>query len=290
MRALRPALWTTVAIGAVGLALAVAASAQILGPGTITARPSSLGRFVYVQETDGKTPDGSDAQVARLARITAGLKSGPIDPKASDVATLMDTAALASPTSIVWIGASPKNARVLVYSAETPINALDHNLNVWNMATGAAAPLFNEHTASGVIKRGVCPSPVFQNYLTTAYADAPQPVKDALDFKIAVDGSEGGNVPAPQIHGWADDNRVVLTWMFMLQVSDGALIGPETFDLIVNWPAANAKATLTCAPKPAIPNPATALSANPTIRLHGKPVTFGGVSRSATHVAGIIAP
>lgn len=290
MRSAQLALSAGVIAGVIGLALAGRSTAQLTGPMTITNPPSSVGRFVYVQEPGGKNPDGTDAQVARLALITAGLKPGPTDPKASDLLTLMDTAALTTPTEIVWVGVSPKNARVLLYSAETPRGALDHNLNVWNMGTAAAAPLFNEHTASGVIKRAVCSSPVFQNYLATVYADAPQPVKDALDFKIAVDGLEGANVAPPQIHGWADDNRVALTWKFMLQVSDGSVIGPETFDLVLTWPAGNAKATLACAPKPAIPKPATALSADPTIRLHGKPVTFGGATRTATHVAGVIAP
>jgi hypothetical protein len=258
-----------------------------------TARPSAKGRFAYLFQTSAVGPDGSPGTQVRLARITAGLTlprfGRPADPKASDVATLLDTATKTSPTQVDWMGVSPLNTRLLVYSSEVPINALDHNLQVWNVATGTGGALFNEHSAASHVNKTTCPSAVFQTYVATAYPGAPPAVVNALDFKPSVEGMDGANVASPQILGWIDEQKVALKWKFRLQVTDGSALD-DTFSIILTWPTGGGPATMVCAPAPAIPSPKTVLTADPVIELRKRPVLFGMQQRKALRIAGNIAP
>jgi hypothetical protein len=283
------------AIGSAACAALLAGALILLaacGPTVISARPTVAGRFAYLIQTTAVGPDGSPGTQVRLARITQGLKpplfGRPPDPVAADVATLVDTAAKASPTQVNLLAVSPKNTRLLVYSSETPINTLDQNLQVWNIATGAGGALFNEHSASNAMNKSACPSAVFKQYVDANYAGAPPAVVAALDYKLSVEGMDGANIAAPQILGWIDEQKLALTWKLRFNVTDGTSL-EDTFGLVLTWPTSGPP-TLACAAAPAIPKPDTVLTADPTNRLRGKAVRFGLAPRSALRIAGIIYP
>jgi hypothetical protein len=203
-----------VGLKALVAALVTVASLASCGPNTISARPTAVGRFAYVFQTTAVGPDGEPGEQVRLARIMTGLKppamGRPPNPTAVDVGTLLDTATKTAPTDVVWIGVSPKNTRLLVYSSEVPLNALDHNLQAWNVATGSGGALFNEHSAAGVVNKATCPSAAFQQYVDTAYAGAPPAVIAALNYKLSVEGMEGAKVASQQNLGSIDDHKVAV--------------------------------------------------------------------------------
>lgn len=264
------------------------------GPPKISARPTSEGAFAYLFQTSGVTPDGSPAAQVRLAKIRTGLRPSLfgrwVSPTATDMKTLLDTGALSTPTQVHGLYASPLNKRLLVYSSEVPIGALDHNLQAWNMATGSGGVQFNEHTASNYVNKTTCQSAVFDKYVDDAYAGAPPAMKNALNFGLSVEGVDGANVPSPQILGWVDEERVAIRWKFSIKVTDGTIL-EDTFNLIVTWdPAGGAPPTMVCAPPPLIDAPETVLTADPVIKLRKKPVLFGKVQRKALRIAGNIAP
>lgn len=258
-------------------------------------RPSSQGRFAYLIQTSAVATGGGPATQVRLARITEGLKPQrfgimPVTPKAADVRVLMDTAKVNSPTEVVQMFVSPLNTRLLVYSSELPLNALDQNLDVWNVTTGNSQGRFNEHRAASYMNKTTCPSAAFKAYLADAYPGAPPAVTDGVDYALAVDGVDGANVASPQILGWIDEQKLALKWKFRFNTSDGGASLEETFDIVITWPPGGGLATMVCAPAPAVPAAKTALTADPTIKLRKKKVLFVGKARDALQIAGNIWP
>ena len=274
------AIFVAAVLAGFGAAAMVAPPHPPYGPGPPA--PSAVGRFAYVIRTTKMNPDGQPARQVRLAQITHSKPA----VTAQDEAILLDTADDSSPLTVQSIMASPLNTRVLVYASELPLGAVDQDLRAYDMATGGGGKLFNEHTAAPYIHRATCPSPAFDAYL------ASEPGGGAgVDFSISVDGADAGNVEAPTILGWIDEERVALRWRFTLHTTDFAVL-QDTFDIIVRWPTSGAAPTMVCGVSPPVPHPLTALGAHPVIRLYRWPVGFPpkGKPRQAERIAGVIWP
>lgn len=253
--------------------------------------------FAYVVQT-GQKPDGTPAQQLRLAQIT-DPSPPPAGPTATGISTLMDTANPdgngLSTIQGLWI--SPGNLRLLALVDEVGPDFFDKNLNTWNMANGTTQPLVNELTVIQIIHRKTCPSAAFDAYLANLKMQgAPQSELDSLDFSVpTANPSDVINLPEPQIQGWVDDTHLALRWTFPFTTTDNASL-QDTFQVIVAWTQAGAPATVVCTSQPpVIPHPATALSADPTIRLNGNPVKFTQQGQPvpappAQMIAGVISP
>jgi hypothetical protein len=234
--------------------------------------------FAYVTQT-GTKPDNTQAQQLRLAQITAPTPA--TGPAATGIATLIDTSVPdgSGLLTILGLWVSPANIRLLAQVDDVGGDFFDKNLNAFNMSEGTALPLVNELTVIQIIHRKTCPSAAFDAYLATLKSQGtPQAVLDGLDFSVPDAGpSDLTNLPEPVILGWIDDLNLALTWTFPLSTSDNNPMPlQDTFKVIVTWPIQQgAPARVACvAQPPTIPHPATALSADPTIRLNGTPVNF----------------
>lgn len=228
--------------------------------------------FAYVVDS-GQAPNGFPGQHLQLAQMT-----DPTGPAATLNATLLDTTIPDGngSSSIGQLWASPRNYRLLAFVDEVGSDFHDQNLDAWDMlGVGVRLPLVNELSVAGIINRKNCPSAVFAAYLATQEPPGtPQSVLDAVDYHVPMDPQTIINLPAPQISGWVDDLRVALSWTFPFNTTDGASL-QDTFQVIVTWPGNGDSPTIACVSQlPAVPNPPTALTADPTIRLRGVPVKW----------------
>lgn len=231
-------------------------------------------------------------------KLILSTSSPPTGPAAAELKTLMDTVFSVQEISTIqglWV--SPGNLRLLAL-VDDDTDRLDQNLYVWNMGDGTALSLVNEQTVAPIIRRQTCPSPAFDAYLANLRMHGtPQSELDSLDFNLNFnDAADQNNLPAPQILGWLDDTHLALSWTIQFYTTDIHQPLQDNFLLIATWPLNGAQATVACTSlRPPVPHPPTALSADPTIRLHGNPVKWTDHGRpipapQARFVAGVISP
>lgn len=180
--------------------------------------------FAYVQES-------GVMQYLKLAQITSTYPT----PKAENLSTLAsyDTTDVYPGVveRIVDLSASPDNRYLLVYSLQEGYfpseGFFDHNIRIYDMATGDLIGFTNEHSFAG-IDRSNAYSSTFEDYIV-AIGASPE---ESANWTYAV-GTEGVIVNSPEWQ-WNEDGT--LTIAFNLEVFESfdggsylAYIGVDEF-------------------------------------------------------------
>ncbi len=189
--------------------------------------------FVYVTQPGDINPStGEPRQELRLAELTSIARA-----RARDLAVLGDNLGDGSPENFSQLAASPFNLRAVAYSIQLPIGAIDHDLQVYDLATGEQGLFFNEHTLASIIGRPPCHSPDFDAFLASEMAaGVPAAALAGYNFQIQVEGADSANVPEIETIARVDDEILYLRWPFRVRVTGtGADVQwQETFELQLN--------------------------------------------------------
>ncbi len=123
---------------------------------------------------------------------------------------------------------SPGNRRMAVLSEQFGLDFVDHNIRVADVAAGTAAIFFNEHRFSQ-ITRANWTSAVFDAFLAAEAAIGVPPADLAqYDWRVALEGGPGANIPPPEI-GWADDETLVVGFRFLVIANNQIDLTEEQF-------------------------------------------------------------
>jgi hypothetical protein len=262
---------------------AAQASNQPGNPGQIPQPPQPIPVgpvFVYVIKPGQTNPTGDPLEQLREARITV---SGP--RRAYDIKALGDNTGDGSPETYLMVAAAPGNRRAIAYSVQTPIDAIDHDLRVFDLALHKQVLFFNEHTLQSQVHRATCPSKQLDAFIAQEQGKGvPKSTTDTYDYKISIDGQDAANVPQILLVEWVNNTTVHLQWPQLIVMGPPNNMGVEvmeTFDFQIRVTGPGAPKLLTCAaPASLLAPPRPVLAITPpgggsnTIKLDGVVLNF----------------